>query len=302
MNVLLGLLAHLPNGSVIDAGAHVGTETCLLAQAAPDRIVHALEPMFRNVQSITRQYVHLPNLKPMQSGLGNEEIMVQPTVGMFAAGQMFSPARLRRKKELPHAGRNENASWASSSWFPVRRVDSLFEGPWRGETLALGHFDVEGAELEVLRGATATIRRDAPVFTTELHVHDNCSFSSELLRYADALDYDSYLVEEVCGARMDCRNLVHLPRRRAGLFESLPVLGLAASVQRLFRVDKHSILEYAFPCCMPGGACCAKPRSSTCCNQEAVHAWLDQKGRSVLSGSREQPEPARPLYVTHGKK
>lgn len=287
INILLGLLGGLPDGSVIDSGAHVGTETCLFAQAAPGRIVHAIEPLYTNVNAISTKYRHLTNLRPIQAGLGSEEMMVEPISGMKAAGQMYDPAKLR-KKRLRNSSAHSDIN--RRRWFDVRRVDSLFQDEWRGETLALAHFDVEGAELDVLRGATATILRDAPVVTTELFVHANASYTRELMNYvSETLQYDSYLVEEVCGLRMDCRNLLHVPRRRAGILNANPILGLAAASWKLFRVNEHTVSEHAFPCCSAGRACCSNALSKTCCNEAVVQQWLNQRNRSFLSGSREQP-------------
>ena len=78
-------------------------------------------------------------------------------------------------------------------------------------------------------------RRDLPVFTTELFVHANQTFSTELLRFVHQMDYDSFIVEEVCGLRMDCRNLIHIPRQRRGLYASVPVVTIALAAHRLLR-------------------------------------------------------------------
>ena len=69
-----GLLleARVPNGSIIDAGAHMGFESCYYASMSPRRTVHAVEPLTSNVAFMRRQYsLSHPNLAPLLGGLGS---------------------------------------------------------------------------------------------------------------------------------------------------------------------------------------------------------------------------------------
>ena len=59
------------NGSVVDSGAHVGGESCLYADYAPERIVHAIEPLRANVDLMRTRYRDRANLIPLQAGLGS---------------------------------------------------------------------------------------------------------------------------------------------------------------------------------------------------------------------------------------
>ena len=52
----LFLEARVPNGSIIDAGAHMGFESCYYAGMSPLRTVHAVEPLSSNVAFMKRQY------------------------------------------------------------------------------------------------------------------------------------------------------------------------------------------------------------------------------------------------------
>ena len=49
-------------------------------------------------------------------------------------------------------------------------VDQLFATQWN-ERLGFAHWDTEGNDLDILRGAVGTLRRDAPIFTVEIVVH-----------------------------------------------------------------------------------------------------------------------------------
>ena len=155
------------------------------------------------------------------------------------------------------------------------------------------HIDVEGFEPEVLRGARGVIGRDRPLITTEIQVHNNKKGrdAASLVSAINALGYDSYLVEEICGMRADLRNLLNVPRSRTRAFHGSNVLDLAVASRVLIAVTNETISNHAFPCCKPGGACCPWRDSrqiSTqvgCCAHFRVNEWLR---RTVSSGEIEK--------------
>ena len=59
-------------------------------------------------------------------------------------------------------------------------VDQLFATQWN-ERLGFAHWDTEGNELDILRGAVGTLRRDAPIFTVEVVVHKSQQYTAILL-------------------------------------------------------------------------------------------------------------------------
>ena len=100
--------------------------------------------------------------------------------------------------------------------FKIHTVDNLFER----RRLALGHWDVEGKELDVLLGAAAVIRRDEPVFTLETFPISNpTGFAALKQHVTDVLGYRMFEMHESCGAPTDCRNFVCVPPR---LFPHVP--------------------------------------------------------------------------------
>eukprot|EP00966_Prymnesium_polylepis_P179299 4151271-Prymnesium_polylepis.1 len=115
-----------------------------------------------------------------------------------------------------------------------QRLDDLFEtGAWSGEGLSFGHFDAEGSEMGVLQGGRRTILRDRPVFTVELHVHEDPNFTMKLLRYiAEDLDYDAFIIDELCGMKRDCRNLICIPRPSGISWNSSGLLALMSAAER----------------------------------------------------------------------
>jgi FkbM family methyltransferase len=192
----------LLNGSIIDAGANDGGEACFLADLAPDRIVHALEPLayhFRNVLNVSSSR---PNVRPMLGALGSVE-------------------RIVSVRQTPHNGHHtqltmiQRAPASNSSdaddLFGVYRIDSLFTREWAGQRFALGHFDLEGGELDMLQGSEETIRRDRPLLTLEVGVKTKVGPALDALR---ALGYRGYIVPERCGFTSTCRNMLCFPTER----------------------------------------------------------------------------------------
>ena len=201
--LLRGLFAEglLPNsGDVIDAGANNGLTTCKLAALALSSTVYAIDPSPSNVQHIKRKYTSAwPNIKPLLGVLGNRQgTMSLDKKDAKVGGQVT----LRSVEEQQRA---------SGRQIDVLTTDGLFGD--EAHTLGFAHWDVEGWELNVLEGSQATLWRDRPVFTAELHVHQDIAFSRRLLSYAASLGYEAWVLEEICGLYADCRNLLFLHSR-----------------------------------------------------------------------------------------
>ena len=116
-----------------------------------------------------------------------------------------------------------------------------------------------------------------------VHVHADPSFTQRLLKHVDEeLHYDAFLVEEICGVRVDCRNLLLLPRDGFHRFQGSATLDLAVASGSLYAVDARSIGHFAYPCCRDGGECCPTTRQldQFCCTHKTVQHWLG----SVLRG------------------
>ena len=165
------------------------------------------------------------------------------------------------------------------------RIDDL---PWFAagrERLALLHLDVEGAEDRALAGGAAVLARDQPLLSVELHVHKKPAQSQALLRQLTALGYDAYFVEEICGMRADCRNLLCVPRSRHASLVGSDALDAALQARAIFPVDAETILQYAFPCCRRGAPCCS---GRSCCAHFKVHAYVNRGLRSGTLTSAER--------------
>ena len=130
-----------------------------------------------------------------------------------------------------------------------------------------------------------TIARDRPVLVLEVTVHHAPARTRALLARVDSLGYDAFMIEEICGMRPDCRNLLALPRphrtEKRSRFSGSDALDLASASRALIPVDAHNIGSLAFPCCRRGGACCPyrdpdrRGRIGKCCTHWQVHTWLN---------------------------
>ena len=137
-----------------------------MANLAPGRTVHALDPS--PSQCLAMNKFALPNFKVTNAGIGR-------MVGKGVAGPGFTGMK-------------------PGDEFRIETIDNLFFD--KNETLAFAHLDVEGLELEVLKGGKKTIDAWKPIFTTELRVHKDPEFSRALIDYINDLGYDRYATDE----------------------------------------------------------------------------------------------------------
>ena len=237
----------IPDGSIVDAGAQFGEQAAYYADLAPDRTVYAIDPSPSNIAKIKETHGHLPNLKIMEAGLGQE-------VGVRAAPS------------------NAGFNMADGATFRVETLDSLFYN--KGERLGFAHLDLEGLELDVLKGGIKTFNTYQPVFTAEVQVHKDKKFTAALLTFIDDLGYDSYVIDEVCGyPQVDYRNLLNIPRPMSRHLSFSDAWQLALASEAIFRVTATTIATEVYPCCALGGECCPVA-GKDCCTEKIVGEWL----------------------------
>ena len=169
-----------------------------------------------NIELIRRSYSNISNLLPLHGALGSQ----RRTVTMKGAGSRAgNSAQLSNVFKQPSVDATANKDRRDT--FEVFTLDELFSNEWTGERLAFGHFDVEGSEADVLRGASAILRRgmqslglkpetsrsplyllltfgphtDRPTFVVEVHVLQAAA-TKELMDLIMALDYQPFIVAE----------------------------------------------------------------------------------------------------------
>lgn len=254
----------VPEGMIFDVGAQHGEQGAHYAVTSPGRQVLAMDPSPRNVKGIQQEFGNLPNFRVEQGGVGKEVGTMKPRDKSFA---------MNMEEE-----------------FKIFTLDSLFFD--KQERLGLLHLDVEGLELDVLKGGLQTIRLYKPIMTTEVRVHQDPKYTVELLNLLDKEGYDSYVISEVCGyPHLDYRNLLNIPRELSAAFGKSDTINLLFASEAITRVESSggeyvSIFEVVLPCCALGGECCPGNdiMAQHCCSEALVMDWA-KKNNSMRPSS-----------------
>jgi FkbM family methyltransferase len=136
---------------VIDAGANIGLASLWLLGRYPGATIHAFEPEPGNFAFLARNLRFLTGARANQAALGDRD--GETSLRIAAHGAMHSTT-------LPAAD-------GGSIQVPLRRLDSYLAQQGIG-SVDLLKLDVEGAELEVLRGLGDRIV-DVGVIVGEVH-------------------------------------------------------------------------------------------------------------------------------------
>jgi len=196
----LFLEQRMPDGDVLDVGASDGTWACMYACMQPKRTVRAMDPsteMLRRLNQSCRQ----PNVRSYLGAVSNVSGFVQNTNRFYIGTLNVS------------AGGN----------VPLFTIDRLFE-QWRS-TLGFAHLDLEGYELDAVRGGATTLARDRPIVSTEVHVGQPSA--RDVFDHFKSLDYQTFVIQEKCGVTPGCRNLLNIPNELLVQLRDSPVLNLA---------------------------------------------------------------------------
>lgn len=196
-----------PGWHVVEAGANIGAHTLILAQqVGPRGRVYAFEPQRVLFQTLCANMAlnSLTNVVCRPEALGAEAGTTYVPWLDYNAENNFGGLSLQYRQGEP---------------VPVIALDSL-QLP-RCEFLKI---DVEGMELEVLRGATETIRRCRPLLYVE---NDRPERSAALIRYLQELGYDLYWhLPPLFSPQNSFRN----PENEFGRTVSVNMLGVHRSV------------------------------------------------------------------------
>lgn len=160
-----------PGDTVLEVGSNIGAHTVPLAQmAGAEGAVYAVEAQRLAYQTLCGNVAlnALASVKAFHAAAGAE-------AGMIGV-PMLDPWR-----DQNFGGLELGAEDASFEAVPVVKIDD-----WLLQDLALLKVDVEGMELDVLRGARSTIERVRPALYVEA---DREMKSRELLAFIEQLGY-----------------------------------------------------------------------------------------------------------------
>jgi FkbM family methyltransferase len=191
-----------PGMTCIDAGAHIGFYTCLIASLVGENgKVYAFEPMPSNFELLAKNI---------------EENQFQRTVKAYPFACSDVPGMLTVSKvaNMFVVGEVDNGEHVSTE---AVRLDDMIE-----ETVDLVKLDVEGHEPAAIRGMLAIISRDKPIIISEINEYwlRHCSHSNAL-EYVGLLESLGYEV-------FDVKDLEHPLNERSLSLDILDVMDVIA--------------------------------------------------------------------------
>ncbi len=107
-----------------------------------------------------------------------------------------------------HASFCENEKGAQSPLLSTT-IDKVISESYH-HSIGLFHLDVEGFELNVMKGSEQVITKSNPVILFEQHItKDN---SKSIIQFLSSYCYETYMINEILpGCRLDCRNFLAVP-------------------------------------------------------------------------------------------
>ena len=166
----LGLDLIAPGSRVIDVGANIGVYALPWAAANASVTVHAFEPN-PTVRARLARNVALNRLG------------ARVRLHLEALSDRAGTATLYGSDDLSSLNQGVHAGTAASVEVPLARLDDVVGG--EGPSISLVKIDVQGHELEVLRGADALLSRDRPALILEHEDNLYRSASEAARRKAD---------------------------------------------------------------------------------------------------------------------
>jgi FkbM family methyltransferase len=161
--------------TLVDIGANIGLYSIHLAQHAKLEEIHAFEPVTQNFNQLCAN-IFLNNLNRRiiahKFGISNEDGLRTIYVDSLSTGiskfQDWNPPLTKKTKDRDYY----------SEAIETKKLDSVLR--WQGRRL-LAKIDVEGHELEVLRGMTSLLAHNKLVLQIEI-VPENEASVKRLLR------------------------------------------------------------------------------------------------------------------------
>lgn len=195
-------------GIILDAGANNGASSVMLAGSFPNHTIWAIEPVRANIVEITRRTRSYRNVRILRGGLGAKE-----SNGSYGAS-LDGVTNLAHKTGGPQFGavlkyNLQQRLERAQTQFPIFTLDKVVGR----DTLAFGHFDVEGMEEDVVRGGRRTLMRDRPLFSFERFPLSRRTAYNAMMEIMKTYDYETYQISESCGAG-DCSNYIALPSEK----------------------------------------------------------------------------------------
>ena len=177
------------NESIIDIGSWIGDNSMVWATwLNDDAVVFAVDPSSKNL-SYCKMVAEINNIK---------NIKLIEAVCAEIAGK-----KLDFDGSLDHAKFNEANS---DKCLISKTLDQLILNE-KETVIGLLHVDVEGFELQVLKGAQKIIIKDSPAILFEQHISQDDV--NAIFKFLKGYNYRIFMINEVLpGCQLDCRNFL----------------------------------------------------------------------------------------------
>ena len=181
------------DGLVLDIGANIGVMTYYFARRLKMSKVFSFEPIPYNIRTLNRiiSFFKLSNVEVFDIALSDADGKVKMIMPVINSA---------RKQGLSHVSDVSSVNNEEGEEFEVfgKRLDSLEEVVNAKERITAIKIDVEGYELNVLRGAVNTIRKHRPIIYCELWAGEQRDATIELMQslgYSSKVLVDNHLVD-----------------------------------------------------------------------------------------------------------
>lgn len=140
--------------TVLDIGAHSGEFSSALRKVIPDAYIYAFEPTNECFLGLKKRMRKEGGFKAFNVALGEREGHVEFYKSEFSKSSSVLPMGRRHREEFPWTARTEKVSVA------LRRLDSVLSGRNLVPNVLM-KIDVQGYELQVLKGSWETLKKVA---------------------------------------------------------------------------------------------------------------------------------------------